>query len=61
MDQEKSQENTFGDALRVINIGIEVFAEDLRSEGVEVIHVDWHPATEGNERLASILASLDDA
>jgi FdrA protein len=60
MNQGNNQENIFGDALRVINIGLEVFAEDLRSEGVEVVHVDWRPPTGGNERLTAILASLDD-
>ncbi len=45
---------------RVINIGLESFAEDLRREGVEVVQLDWRPPAGGNARLASLLASLDD-
>ncbi len=50
----------FDDALRVINIGLEFFAEDLRAQEVDVIHLDWRPPTGGDQRLASILADLDD-
>ncbi|MDH3596264.1 MAG: hypothetical protein OEU09_07290 [Rhodospirillales bacterium] len=46
--------------LSVINIGLEVFAEDLSAEGVEVIHVDWRPPTGGDPRLIAILAALED-
>jgi len=50
----------FAEPLRVINIGIEVFAEDLKASGVEVVHLDWRPPTGGNPRLVALLASLDD-
>ena len=46
--------------LCVINIGLEVFAEDLKAAGVEVIHLDWRPPSGGNPHLAALLASLDD-
>ena len=49
-----------GDPLRVINIGLESFAEDLRAEGVAVVQLDWRPPASGNARLASLLADLDD-
>ena len=52
--------NLFEDTLRIINIGLESFAEDLRSDEIEVIQVDWHPPTGGNTRLASLLSKLDD-
>ena len=50
----------FAEPLRVINIGIEVFAEDLKSEGAEVVHLDWRPPTGGNPHLAALLARLED-
>jgi hypothetical protein len=50
----------FAEPLRVINIGIEVFAEDLKAEGVQVVHLDWRPPSGGDSRLAAMLASLDD-
>ncbi len=50
----------FDEPLRVINIGLEVFAEDLEAAGVEVIHLDWRPPSAGNPHLAALLARLDD-
>lgn len=50
----------FPEPLRVINIGIAVFAENLRAEGIEVVHVDWRPPTAGDARLAALLARLED-
>lgn len=52
--------DVFREPLRVINIGLEGFAEDLRREGVEVLHVDWRPPSGGNARLAALLSMLDD-
>jgi FdrA protein len=46
--------------LRVINVGLELFAEDLKAAGVEVIQVDWRPPSGGNPRLAALLAQLED-
>ncbi|MBI4635955.1 MAG: fdrA domain protein [Candidatus Rokubacteria bacterium] len=45
--------------LRVINVGLEVFAQALEPDGVSVIHVDWQPPA-GGEQAAAILARLDD-
>jgi hypothetical protein len=50
----------FTEPLRVINIGIEGFAEDLKAASVEVVQLDWRPPTGGNARLTSLLASLQD-
>ncbi len=50
----------FTEPLRVINIGVEGFAEDLKAAGVEVVQLDWRPPTGGDARLASLLASLQD-
>ncbi len=43
---------------RVINIGLELFAENLASQGAQVVHVRWSPPAGGNARLASLLAKL---
>lgn len=50
----------FAEPLRVINIGIEVFAEDLKADGVPVVHLDWRPPSGGDSRLAAMLANLED-
>jgi len=43
---------------RVINIGLELFAEDLARQGGEVVHVRWAPPAGGNAQLAGLLAKL---
>ena len=55
-----SRPSIFGDTLKVVNIGLESFALDLRESDIEVIHVDWRPPSGGDARLAALLASLDD-
>jgi FdrA protein len=46
--------------LRVINIGLALFAESLEADGVPVVHVDWRPPAGGDARLAALLATLED-
>jgi hypothetical protein len=50
----------FDEPLRVINIGLEIFAADLEAAGVEVVQLDWRPPSGGNPRLAALLARLED-
>ena len=50
----------FEQPLKVVNLGLAMFADNLRAEGIEVIHVDWRPPAGGNVRLANILAALED-
>ena len=44
--------------LRVVNVGLELFANDLRSLGVLVVQVDWRPPAGGDQRMASLLQRL---
>ena len=48
------------EALQVINIGLESFADDLRAQGVTVVQLDWRPPAGGNPRMAALLAALED-
>jgi hypothetical protein len=43
---------------RVINVGLERFAEDLAAQGVVVQHVQWSPPAGGDARLAELLSKL---
>ena len=54
-----SEDDLLGQPLRVINLGLEVFAEELEAEGVTVVHVDWRPPA-GDARVAALLARLGD-
>jgi len=44
--------------LKVVNIGLESFARDLKQQGVEVIQVDWAPPAGGDPKLADLLSKL---
>ena len=44
--------------LKVVNIGLDSFAEDLKAQGVEVVHVDWSPPAGGDPKLAALLSKL---
>jgi FdrA protein len=46
--------------LRVVNLGLEIFAAELQAEGATVVHVDWRPPA-GGPAVAALLARLDDA
>ncbi|MCM2252575.1 MAG: hypothetical protein NDJ19_09490 [Ramlibacter sp.] len=54
------QDRVLPESLRVVNIGLASFAEDLRAEGVAVIDLDWRPPAGGDARLAALLADLED-
>lgn len=51
----------FDGGLRAINLGLELFADELARAGVPVVHVDWVPPAGGDLRLAALLDRLDDA
>jgi hypothetical protein len=44
--------------LKVVNIGIPTFADDLRSQNVEVVHVDWKPPAGGDIEMLKLLEKL---
>jgi hypothetical protein len=43
---------------RVINVGLERFAEDLAAQSMAVQHVQWTPPAGGDVRLADLLSKL---
>ena len=45
--------------LKIINIGLDSFYQDLKDLGVEVVHVDWRPPADGDPKLMDILDKLD--
>jgi hypothetical protein len=48
-----------GQPMRIVNVGLEVFAEELEREDVTVVQVDWRPPA-GTADVAALLARLDD-
>jgi hypothetical protein len=57
MDVKKINE-LFSKELKVINMGLDSFAENLRKEEVEVLPMDWKPPAGGNKWLISLLDKL---
>ncbi len=51
--------NFFGQKVKVINLGIPSFAEDLRKQGVEVMHTEWRPPAGGNKKIQALLAKVE--
>jgi FdrA protein len=43
----------------VVNVGLELFAESLRAQGVPVVAVDWRPPAGGKPRLLDLLDRLE--
>jgi hypothetical protein len=50
----------FARELRVINCGLEGFAQELEQLRVPVIHVEWSPPAGGDPRKAALLTALED-
>lgn len=49
----------FQSEIQVINLGLSSFYEADKAQGLRCCQVDWKPPAGGNERLAEILAELD--
>lgn len=46
--------------LQVVNLGIEVFADELRDQSVTVTQVQWRPPAGGKPHLLEILEKLEE-
>jgi FdrA protein len=58
-DKKSGKGNTIlTEKLKVVNIGISTFADDLRSQDVEVIYVDWKPPAGGDQEMIKLLERL---
>ncbi len=49
----------FGQRVKVINLGIPSFAEDLKKQGVDSIHTEWRPPAGGNKKIQALLARVE--
>jgi FdrA protein len=50
--------NLLKQPIKVINIGLEGFADDLARQDVPVIHIRWSPPAGGDPKLADLLSKL---
>lgn len=44
---------------RVVNVGLELFAESLAVQGVDTVSVDWHPPAGGKQKFIDLLDKLN--
>lgn len=44
--------------IKIINLGLEGFAEELTGKNVPVVHIQWTPPAGGNPKLADLLSKL---
>ncbi|WP_455382518.1 oxamate carbamoyltransferase subunit AllG family protein [Salinispira pacifica] len=48
----------FGTDLKVVNIGLKSFADNLTAEGVEAVHLSWKPPAGGDPGMIDLLDRL---
>lgn len=52
-------QDLFTTPLKAVNVGLESFAESLRAQGVDAVHVDWHPPLKGYVEITHTAAGVD--
>ena len=50
----------FGGPVNVVNVGIQMFADDLEVQGATVTHLDWSPPGGGDAAAIAALSRLED-
>lgn len=48
----------FKQELKVINLGLQSFYKDLKSQEVSAVQVNWKPRAGGNPKMAALLDKL---
>jgi hypothetical protein len=48
----------WGKPLKVVNVGLEIFAENLEKQDIQVFSVDWNPPAAGRQDIVNALEDL---
>ena len=48
----------FGEELKVVNVGLKIFYDDLKRQGVKTVHVNYQPPPKLEEELAKALEKV---
>lgn len=59
-DLNKVAELLDSSEIRIINLGLNLFAETYKQNGMVVIHIDWQPLAGGDNELIDMLSDLND-
>ena len=54
-----SVNDLFKQELKVINLGLKSFQNDLKSQGVTVVQVNWKPKAGGKKNMLDLLSKLN--
>ena len=54
----KKRKPFFDEELVAVNIGIKPFYEDLKSQNVRIVHVNWEPPAGGDEEIVALLDKI---
>ncbi len=48
----------FQEELKIINMGLQSFNENLKKQNIKTVQVDWTPPARGNKKMLSLLDKL---
>lgn len=54
-----SVNNLFRQELKVVNLGLKSFYQDLKSQDVAAVQVNWKPKAGGNRKMLDLLSKLN--
>ena len=55
---EKKKDALFKEALKIINVGLVKFFENIETQSVDIVQVDWEPPAGGDSEIIEILDHL---
>ena len=58
MEPQNAIDRLLSSPIQAINIGVKDFAENLESQEVEVVHVNWTPPAGGDLEIIAILDQI---
>ncbi len=58
MEQETGIDRLLASPVAAINLGVEDFAENLETQGAQVVHVNWTPPAGGDPEIIAILDKI---
>ena len=50
----------FHDNLKPVNLGLDMFADDLKAQGVDPVLMEWTPPGGGDPEVIAALSRLED-
>jgi hypothetical protein len=48
----------FQEELKIINMGLQSFNENLKKQNIKTVQVNWKPPARGNKKMLSLLDKL---